>query len=334
MLRRDAIRALLATSTAAALGAPLALRPTRALAAGAEGWPARPIRIISPFPPGGGTDYIARLLASQLGEARGWTCVVENRTGANGTLGLTEAARAPAQGYDFVVAQKDNSILGPLLMPVSFDPVKDFTPVGMMGTTPIVILVASNSPLRSFNDLVEAARKAPGKISFGTSGTGSVSHITSELLHQRADVALAHIPYKGSNPAMVDLLGGHVDLVGGSIASAIPFLREGRMRALAVSTQKRSPRLPEVPTIAELGFKDFEVTAWWGLMGPAGLPAAITTAMNQALNEALARPQAVQGLLDQGIAVETGTPADFARYVTTDYATWKDIVASTGVRLN
>ena len=321
MLRRDVMKGL-------AAGAATLAAAVRAQA----GWPERPIRIISPFPPGGGTDFIARLLASQLNETRQWNCIVDNRAGANGTLGLSEAARANAAGYDFVVGQKDNAVISAHLSPVGFDTLRDFAPVGLMGTTPIVILAAGNSPFTNFRQVIDKARAEPGKLTLASSGNGSVSHITSELLRQKADIVLQHVPYKGSNPAMVDLVGGHVDLVGGSIASAVPFLESGKMRALAVSTARRSPRLPDVPTIAELGFPDFEVTAWWGLLGPRGVPAPIITAMNAAMNAALAQPSAVKALLGQGVAAETGSPETFADFLARDFTAWKKIIAETGVR--
>jgi len=305
-----------------------------ACTAAAQGYPDKPIRVISPFTPGGGTDYIARLLATKLGEVSKWQAVVENRPGANGTLGLVDAAHAKPGGYDLVVGQKDNLIISPLLTPVSFDPVKSFTPIGMMGTTPIVILAAANSRYKTFDDVVKAARATPGKLTFGTSGTGSVSHITSELLRQQAGVNLLHVPYKGSTPALTDLMGGHVDLVGSSIASAMPFLQGGQMRALAVSTARRSPTLPDVPTIAELGFPNFDVTAWWGLLGPAGMPRDIVAKLNTELNRILARDDVRASLLEQGVAAAPGTPQAFGDFVKQDYANWKDIIASTGVRLN
>ncbi len=233
-----------------------------------------------------------------------------------------------------MVGQKDNLIISPRLVPVTFDTVKDFTAIGMMGTTPIVILAASNSPYKTFADVIAAAKAAPGKLSFGTSGNGSVSHITSEMLQQQAGIDLQHVPYKGSNPALVDLLGGHVTLVGSSIASAMPHLQSGRMRALAVSTAKRSPTLPDVPTIAELGFPDFDVTAWWGLLGPAGMPPDVVAKLNAELNKTLARDDVRAALHEQGIAAEPGTPEAFGAFVKKDFVTWKDIIASTGVRLN
>lgn len=300
----------------------------------AQGYPAKPIRIISPFPPGGGTDLIARLFATKLTELTKWQAIVDNKVGAGGTLGLADAAHANPAGYDIVVGQKDNLIISPRLVPVSFDTAKDFTPIGMMGTTPIVILASSSSPYKTFADVVAAARAAPGTLSFGTSGNGSVSHITSEMLRQQAGVDLQHVPYKGSNPAMVDLLGGHVTLVGASIASAMPHLQSGRMRALAVSTAQRSPTLPNVPTIAELGYPAFDVTAWWGLLGPAGMPTDVVAKLNMELNKVLARPEVRAALLEQGIAAESSTPEAFGAFVRKDFSTWKDIIASTGVRLN
>ena len=303
-------------------------------AAAAQGYPAKAIHVVSPFTPGGGTDYIARLFATKLAETTKWQVLVDNKAGANGTLGLIDTAHANPAGYDIVVGQKDNLIISPLLTPVSFDPVKDFTPIGMMGPTPIVILASVDSPYKTFADVIKAAKETPGKLTFGTSGTGSVSHITSELLRQQAGISLLHVPYKGSTPALTDLMGGHVALVGSSIASAMPFLQAGKMRALAVSTAKRSPTLPDVPTIAELGFPSFDVTAWWGLLGPAGMPPDVVAKLNAELNKILARDDVRAALREQGIAPEAGTPAAFGDFVKKDFTSWKEIIVSTGVRLN
>jgi tripartite-type tricarboxylate transporter receptor subunit TctC len=302
-------------------------------AARAQAWPSRPIRMISPFPPGGGTDLLARALCARLAELNGWSVVVENRAGANGTIGLAEAARANPAGYDLVLGQQDNMILSPLLIKVPFDPVRDFTPIAFAGTTPLLILASAASPYRSFADLATAAKAAKGTLTFGSSGSGSNSHIVAELLARRAGVPMQHVPYRGSNPALTDLVGGHVTAVGSSIASAMGSIQSGTARPLAVTGLKRSPSLPEVPTLVELGM-DVRVTSWWGVLGPAGVPELVVTRLNSDINGMLGRPDLIKVLNDQGIEPMTMSPGEFGTVLRQEFATWKDIIAEIGLRLD
>jgi tripartite-type tricarboxylate transporter receptor subunit TctC len=296
-------------------------------------YPARPIRMISPFPPGGGTDLLARALCTRLAEASGWTVVVENRAGANGTIGLAEAARAEASGYDLVLGQQDNMILAPLLTKVAFDPLRDFTPIAFAATTPLLLLASANSPYRSFADLAKAARAAPDRLTFGSSGSGSNSHVVSELLARRADVRMQHVPYRGSNPALMDLIGGHVSAVGSSIASAMSAIQSGAARPLAVTGARRNPSLPQVPTLVELGH-DVQVTSWWGVLGPAGVPQPVVEKLNHAFNAQLGQPDLVRTLNEQGIEPAPTSSAAFAGMLRQEVENWKGIVAEIGLRLD
>jgi tripartite-type tricarboxylate transporter receptor subunit TctC len=305
-----------------------------AVAAHAEVYPDKPIRIVSPFPPGGGTDLLARTVGTKLNEINKWTVVVENKPGANGTLGLADVARARPTGYELVMGQKDNMVLAPWLFKVSFDPVKDFTPIAMIGTTPVVILAAANSKYRNFGDVVAAAKSAPNALSFATSGNGSVSHIASELLRRRANIHLQHVPYKGSGPALADLVGGHVDVAGSSIASAIPLIKGGKVRALAVTGLTRNPSMPEVPTLDELGIKNVEVSSWWGLLGPAGLSKDVVHRLNEDVNKLLLRTDVLATLKDNGIEAKQATPEQFANILKTDYRDWEKVIAETGIKLD
>jgi tripartite-type tricarboxylate transporter receptor subunit TctC len=315
-----------------ALGA-LALVMT-AVVANAQVYPDKPIRIVSPFPPGGGTDLLARTVGTKLHEINKWTVVVENKPGANGTMGLSEVARARPTGYELVLGQKDNLVLAPWLFKVSFDSVKDFTPIAMIGTTPVVILAAANSRYRSFADVVAAAKAAPNALSFATSGNGSVSHIASELLRSRANVHLQHVPYKGSGPALADLVGGHVDVAGSSIASAIPLIKGGKARALAVTGLSRNPSLPDVPSLAEFGITNVEVSSWWGLLGPANLPKDIVRRLNEDVNKLLVRADVLNTLKDNGIEAKQTTPEQFANILKTDYHDWEKVIAEIGIKLD
>ncbi|MFC7557605.1 tripartite tricarboxylate transporter substrate binding protein [Pseudoroseomonas wenyumeiae] len=276
---------------------------------------------------------MARALCTRLSEANSWTMVVENRAGANGTIGLAEAARADASGYDIVLGQQDNMILAPLLTKVAFDPLRDFTPIAFAATTPLLLLSSANSPYRSFEDLAKAARAAPDRLTFGSSGSGSNSHVVSELLARRASVRMQHVPYRGSNPALMDLIGGHVSAIGASIASAMSAIQSGAVRPLAVTGARRNPSLPEVPTLVELGY-DVQITNWWGVLGPAGVPYPVVERLNQAVNVQLGRPDLARTLNDQGIEPAPTSAAAFASMLRKEAETWKSIVAEIGLRLD
>jgi len=304
-----------------------------AMASAQAAYPARPIRMISPFPPGGGTDLLARALCTRLAEAHGWAVVVENRAGANGTIGLAEAARADAAGHDLVLGQQDNMILAPLLTKVAFNPLRDFTPIAFSATTPLLILTSAAAPYRSFEDLAKAARAAPDSLTFGSSGSGSNSHVVSELLARRANVRLQHVPYRGSNPALMDLMGGHVTAVGSSIASAMSSIQSGATRPLAVTGARRNPSLPEVPTLVELGH-NVQVTSWWGVLGPAGVPQSVVDRLNRNFNDLLGQADLVKTLNDQGIEPAPTSSAVFTAMLRQEVENWKGIVAETGLRLD
>jgi tripartite-type tricarboxylate transporter receptor subunit TctC len=301
-------------------------------AAYAQTYPSRTIRVVSPFAPGGGTDFLARTVGQYLADSNKWTVVVENRAGANGALGLSEVAKSEPSGHDLVLGQMDNLILAPWLTKVSYDSVKDFTPVALIGKTPIVFLVAAKSPHKSFQDVAAAAKAKPGTVTLGSSGTGSISHLANELLRLRGDILMRHVPYRGSAPALGDLMGGHVDVVGSSIASALALIKSGNVRPLALSSTKRSPVLPDVPTFAELGIPGVEVGSWYGVLGPAGLPAEVTKRLNADVNAMMARPDILAKLGDQGIEPVPQSPEEFAALVRTDYTTWRDIITEIGMK--
>jgi tripartite-type tricarboxylate transporter receptor subunit TctC len=300
----------------------------------AQDFPSKAIRLVSPFPPGGGTDLIARTIASKLSETKSWSVIVDNRAGANGLIGLTEVSRTKPTGYDLVVGQTDNLILGPVLQKVSFDPVNGFTPIGYIGGSPVVFLVAANGKYQSFPDVVAAAKANPGAITLGTSGSGSAAHITGELMRKRAGIQLQHVPYKGSAPALTDLLGGQIDVAGSSIASASAMIRGGKLKAIAVSGAARSPSLPDVPTLAELGVKNVVVDIWYGLFGPADLPSEIVKQLNVEVNTIVQRTDVKKILSEQGLEPKQGTDDDFSRFVRREYSTWKGIIAETGMKLD
>ncbi|ALX82756.1 LacI family transcriptional regulator [Achromobacter xylosoxidans] len=302
-----------------------------ACVAHAQDYPSKPIRIIIPSTPGGGTDYIGRLMGNKLHELNGWSVVPENKPGAGTALGLAEAARAPAQGYDLVIGQSDNVTLIPLLMKVAYDPVKDLVPVALVATTPMVLLVSDSSPYKTLPEVIEAARKAPNTLSYGTSGTGGGVHIAMEMLQHEAGFKMQHVPYKGSAPALADLMGGHLQFAGSSISSAASLIKAGKVRALAVTSPKRNPALPDVPTVAELGYKDFSVVTYYGVLAPAKTPAAVVARLNADFNKLLARPDVRDALAAQGLEADPVSSEQFAALIRSDIGKARQTIATAGI---
>lgn len=302
-----------------------------ACTAQAQDYPSKPIRIIIPSTPGGGTDYIGRLMSTKLHELNGWTVVPENKPGAGTALGLAEAARAPAQGYDLVIGQSDNVTLIPLLMKVAYDPVQDLTPVALVATTPMVLLVSDASPYKTLPEVIEAAKKAPNQISYGTSGTGGGVHIAMEMLQHEAGFKMQHVPYKGSAPALADLMGGHLQFAGSSISSAASLIKSGKVRALAVTSPKRNAALPDVPTVAELGYKDFNVVTYYGVLAPSKTPKDIVQRLNADFNKLLAKKDVREALAAQGLEADPVSSAQFASLIQADIGKAKQTIKSAGI---
>ncbi|HEX7890608.1 MAG TPA: tripartite tricarboxylate transporter substrate binding protein [Ramlibacter sp.] len=303
------------------------------LPAFAQDYPAKPIRMIIPSTPGGGTDFTGRQIATKLSEMNGWSVVPDNRPGAGTALGLAEAARARPDGYELVIAQSDNVSLIPLLMKVAYDPVKDLTPVALCAVTPLVILINENSPYKTLADLIKAAKAQPGKLTYGTSGTGGGVHIAMELLQLTAGARMQHVPYKGSTPALADLVGGHLNFAGSSISSAAGLIHSGKVRALAVTSAKRNASLPDVPAVAESGYKDFNAVSFYGVMGPAGIPAPIVARLNADINRILQRPDVKTAFQAQGFDAGGGTPEEFAALIRSEIQKSRDIIKTAGIKV-
>jgi tripartite-type tricarboxylate transporter receptor subunit TctC len=306
---------------------------TAAGMAQAQSYPSQPIRMTIPSTPGGGTDFIGRLMSNKLAEINGWTVLPINRPGAGTALGLAEAAKASAAGYDLVIGQTDNVSLIPLLMKVSYDPIKDLTPVALVATTPMVLIVAENSPYKTLAEVIQAAKAAPGKISYGTSGTGGSAHIAMELLQSVAGFKMQHIPYKGSSPALADLLGGHLGFAASSISSATSLVHAGKIRALAVSSTTRNAALPEVPTVAELGYRDYRVVTYYGVLAPAGVPQAVVARLNADFNKILQRSDVRTALLAQGLEPNPVSPEEFAALIKADVQKSRAIIDNAGIKV-
>ena len=298
-------------------------------------YPSKPIRLIVPFPPGGGTDILSRLVATKLTEQLKWTVIADNRAGAGGTIGISEAVKAAPTGYELVMGQKDNLVIGPWLYKnLTWDPTRDLVAVAHIAYTPVVIATSANSKFKTLADVVLAARAAPGKVSYGSPGNGTSIHLAGELFEKAANIELSHVPYKGSNPAMMDALAGNIDLLVSSVPSAMAQIKSGKLRPLAVTSAKRSSSMPEVPTVAESGFKDFDVSTWYGLLAPAGTPAQVVSFLNAEVNKLLASQELREAIHAQGAEPEAMTPAKFSNLLKTDYAKWKGIVEASGAKID
>ncbi|SFM22275.1 Tripartite-type tricarboxylate transporter, receptor component TctC [Variovorax sp. OV329] len=319
--------------SAAGMALALSVLPAHAQGAAAS-YPAKPIRLIVPFPPGGGTDILSRLVATKLTEVSKWTVVPDNRGGAGGTIGISEAARAAPTGYDMVMGQKDNMVVAPWLYKnLSYDPTKDLTAVAHVAYTPVVIVTRADSKFKTLKDVVDAARAQPDAITFGSPGNGTTIHLAGEIFKSAANIKIRHVPYKGSNAAMMDVLAGNVDLLVSSLPSAISQIKSGKLRPLAVTSAKRSTSLPDVPTVAEQGYKDFDVSTWYGLFFPAGTPPEIVAKVNAEVNKLLAQPDVKEAIHAQGAEPQAMTPEQFGSLLKTDYAKWKGIVQASGATI-
>lgn len=297
----------------------------------AAAYPTKPIRLVIPFPPGGGTDILSRVVANKLTEATQWTVVPENKAGAGGTIGISEAAKAPANGYDMVMGQKDNLVLGPYLYKnLSWNPLQDLTPVAHIAYTPVIVATSVNSPYKTIADVVAAAKANPSKVTYGSPGNGTSIHIAGHMFEKAAGIELTHVPYKGSNPALMDAIAGNVDLLVSSIPSAIAQIKAGKLRPLAVTSATRSTSLPEVPTMQEQGMKDFDVSTWYGIFMPAGTPEAITAKMNAEINKLLSSPEVQAAILAQGAEPKAMGIADFGTMFRRDFTSAKALVQASG----
>lgn len=300
----------------------------------AEAFPSRPIRIISPYNAGSSTETFGRMLSTEMGELLGQPLVIESKPGAAGTSGAREVARSKPDGYTGLMNASIQVMYPGMFRTLPFDPLKDFAPVGVFGFAPMVVVVSSGSAITSFKGMLEQARERPGKLSFASGGLGSLPHLVGELVNLRTSVNIVHVPYNGTGQAMTDVAGGHVDILYASVASALPLIKAGRLRALAVTSKKRLDMLPEVPTIAETAIPDFDVSSWYALWVPKGTPAATVNRLNQAMREASALPAVQQRMLSYGVVPSHLTAEEFARFSAAESAKWLDVMKQAHVEPN
>jgi tripartite-type tricarboxylate transporter receptor subunit TctC len=305
-----------------------------AVTAQAQSYPHKPVRLIVPFPAGGATDLFARSLSQKLGEKLGQSLVVENRPGAGGTLGSDLAAKATPDGYTLLLSTSSTHSIGPNLNPrMPYDAVKDFTPISQVGNAPSIMLVPNSSPAKTVKEWIDYAKKNPGRLNYASSGNGTIVQLTAELFKAQADLFVVHIPYKGTALAIPDLVSGKVDVLFDSLPTGLPHVRDGRLRALGVTSLKATPLAPGVPPIADV-LPGYESTTWFGLFGPKGLPAEVVTRVNAAANQVLQDPEAIDKLQRLGIEPVGGTPAQFTTMLARESAKWKKTITERKITLD
>jgi len=315
-----------------AVGAVLAL-----LATGAWGqaYPAKPIRLVVPFPAGGTTDILARAVGQKLTEAWGQPVVVDNRPGAGGNIGSELVAKAAPDGYTLLMGTVGtHAINASLYAKMPYDHIKDFAPVILVAGVPNVLVVNPAVPVNSVQELIAYAKANPGRLNFASSGSGTSIHLSGELFKVMAGVQMTHIPYKGSAPALQDLIGGQVQLMFDNLPSALPQIKGGKLRALAVTSATRAAALPDVPTVAEAGLPGFEASSWFGVLAPAGTPVAIIARLNAEIAKWLASPEAREKLASQGANAAGGSPEDFAKHIAAETAKWQKVVKESGAKVD
>ena len=315
-----------------AVGAVLA---ALAFGAAAQTYPSKPIRIVVPFPAGGTTDVLARAVAQKLTESLGQAAVVDNRPGAGGNIGAELVAKAPPDGYTLLMGTVGTHAINPSLYPkMPYDHVKDFVPVILVAGVPNVLVINPSLPVNSVQELIAYAKANPGKLNFASSGNGTSIHLSGELFKTMAGVQMAHVPYKGSAPALQDLVGGQVQLMFDNLPSSLALIKAGKLKALAVTSLTRAAALPDVPTVAESGLPGFEASSWFGLLAPAATPQPVVVTLNTDVAKWLATPEAREKLLAQGANAAGGTPADFARHIAAETAKWQKVVKESGAKID
>lgn len=319
-------RALLALVATLACGAamPLQAQPN------ASGWPAKPVKLVVGYAAGGATDVIARLVAVKLGDQLGQPMVVDNRAGANSNVGAEAVARAPADGYTLYVYTIANTINATLYPKLGYDPVKDFEPIGMIAKIPNILVVNPKLPIKNLADYVRYAKDSKDGITFASSGSGSSIHLSGEMFKMQSKLKMLHVPYRGSAPAVTDLLGGQVDSMFDNTPSALPHVQAGKLRAVAITSAQRSSLLPDVPTLAESGYTGFDVQSWFGLAAPAGTPRAVIEQVNAALNKVLAQPEVRTRLQELAATPDGGTPDKMRQFAAAEIKRWREVVKESG----
>jgi tripartite-type tricarboxylate transporter receptor subunit TctC len=312
--------ALLLAASFAAFAAP----------ASAQEWPSKPVKIVVPFAPGGGSDFIARYIARRLSEELKQPFIVDNKPGAGGNIGTEQGIKSPPDGYTLTLIASSYTV-NPSVYKLTFDPINDITPIIQISQGPLVIVASPNLPVKNLKEFVAYAKSKPGEVNFASSGQGSIVHAASELFNQRAGIKMTHVPYKGSGPALTDTIAGTTQVFFSSASTVVSHIHAGKLRALAV-TSKRIPALPDVPSVAEQGVANYDVILWHGLIGPKGMPAEIVNKINAAVSKALKLKETEEQLKNDGVAPAGGTPQQFGNTIKAETEMWKKVVAEAGIR--
>jgi len=324
--RRQAL--LLSAGTAASLALPAAM------AQGPSGaYPDRPVKIVVPFAPGAGTDAMARLVAQKLGEVLNATFVVDNRAGASGAIGTQFVAQSPADGYTLLLVASPFTTVAASLPSANYDPLRHFTPVGMIASGPLVWAANTKLPASNMKELVSLAKQKPGALNYGSAGAGGVNHLVLELLKARTGTFITHIPYRGVAPATMDMIGGQIHLVTGTIPALLPFIKNGSVKPLAVTSAKRSSALPDVPSMAEAGLPGIDVVNYFALMAPTGTPPAIVNTLNAAINKVVVMPEVVARFKADAVEAAPGSPALLGHFIEADYRAWRNVVKTQNLQI-
>jgi tripartite-type tricarboxylate transporter receptor subunit TctC len=296
-----------------------------ATAAAAQDYPTKPIRMIIPFPPGGSNDVVGRLIATHLGERLGKQVVVDNRAGAGGVIGTEIAANAPPDGYTLLIISIAHAV-NPWLYKLNYDPIKAFAPIGVLATGPNVLAINPGLPVNSVKELVAMAKQKPGELQYASAGIGSFQHLGGELFKLEAGVDMLHVPFKGGGPAMIDVIGGHTKLLFSSLVQTTPHLKSGKLKAIATGGTKRSPVLPDIPTVAEAGVPTYEAVNWWGLVAPAGTPQAIIDKVHKELTAVQDAPEVKNQFASEGAEIVKMDPPEFGTFMEKEMKKWERVV--------
>jgi tripartite-type tricarboxylate transporter receptor subunit TctC len=299
----------------------------------AQNYPGKPIRLIVPQPPGGGNDAIARLISQKLSVALKQQVAVDNRAGAGGLIGADLAAKAPPDGYTLLLGNVATMAIIPNVQKkVPYDALKDFAPISLIATAPLLVVVHPSLPVTSVRELIALAKAKPGQLNYASNGMGSSTHLATEMFKQMARVDLVHVPYKGLGPAITDLLAGQMQLMFSSVVAMLPHAQSGRLRAIAMTGAKRSAAIPNIPTVAEAGVKDYESGSWYGILAPTGTPRAIIELLNQEISTAVRAPDITDKLVAEAVIPVGGSPAEFAAHIQKEYTRIGQVIRSTGAR--
>ena len=300
----------------------------------AAGFPERPVKIVVPFAPGAGTDAMGRLVALKLGELMGGTFLVDNKAGASGAIGTQYVAQQPADGYTLLLVASPFTTVAASLPSAGYDPLRQFTPVGMIASGPLVWVANASLPANNMRELVALAKRKPGALNYGSAGAGGVNHLVLELLKSKTGTFITHIPYRGVAPATMDMIAGQVQLVTGTIPALLPFIKDGRVKPLAVTSAKRSSALPDVPSMTEAGYPGIDVVNYFALMAPAGTPAAVVDKLNQAINKLVVLPEVVARFKADAVEAAPGSPALLGHFIEADYRAWRNVVSTQNLKID